>query len=142
MEKEKLRAFQGNGLQAMMDGMGAQWQEERSKTQLTLGKLIDLLKEIDGERLIQGIIEPHSYRGYYIDLAFEPMEGKPNSVEGALGIAKSCMGEIFTGYKGGDFQMGRNTPLFIASYGNCGNRLMGLDTTDDVITLITAPEED
>ncbi len=128
-------------LQAMMNGMGAEWQKQRSETGMTLGKLIEALESLDPSRLIQGIWEPHSYRGYYSDLAFEPVSDT-HTVENALRIAKECMGEVFTGYKGGDFQMGRNTPLFIACYGDCGDRLMALDTSGDIITLITAPEED
>ena len=129
------------GLQALVDGMSRKWQEKRSQSQVTLGKLIEALESLDRDRLIRGIVEPHSYRGYYSDLAFEPTEDT-QTVENALRIAKECLGEKFVGYKGGDFYMTKNTPLWIAHYGCTANRLMGLDTTGDVIILITALEED
>lgn len=129
-----------NSLQVLMDGMSSKWQEKRSQSQITLGKLIETLKSLDPNRFIQGIVEPHSYRGYYSDLSFEPTEEK-QTVENALKIAKECLGEKFIGYKGGDFYMTKNTPLWIAHYGYTADRLMGLDTTGNVITLITEPED-
>ena len=58
-------------LQAMLNGMSAQWQRERAETQMTLGKMIDILETMDANTQIDGIDHPHSYRGYYDDLAFE-----------------------------------------------------------------------
>jgi hypothetical protein len=58
-------------LQAMIDGMSAGWQKERAESQMTLGKLIDKLDSLPPETKLEGFGEPHSYRGYYSDLAFE-----------------------------------------------------------------------
>ena len=52
-----------------------------------------------------------------------------------------CMGEVFEGWKGGDFQMGRNTPLWSAEEGCTADKLMGLDLTGAVITLVKQPDE-
>ncbi len=108
----------------MMDAMSAKLRQERSESQMTLGRLIDLLSSLDPESKMEGMCHPHSYRGYYDDLAFERCEDMP--VGKVLEMANCCMGEIFRGYKGGDFQMGRNTPLWIATYGNCGAKLVGV----------------
>jgi hypothetical protein len=118
-------------------------QEERAETQLTLGKLIDLLQDLPKANCISGLGELHSYRGYYSDLAFEPT-GKMRAVSDLLGECKAAMGEVFVGYKGGDFVMGRNTPLWVSGYGDAsGLRLMGLDTeSSDVIRPLCSPEED
>lgn len=137
---KNLKKERETALQAMLNGMSRKWQENRSQSQVTLGKLIETLESLDPNRLIQGIVEPHSYRGYYSDLSFEPT-AEMQTVESALRIAKECLGEKFIGYKGGDFYMIKNTPLWIAHYGCCAERLMGLDTTGNIITLITKPEE-
>jgi hypothetical protein len=112
-------------IQAMIDGLSNQWQKERSDSQMTLGELIDTMAAIPTETEIEGFGEPHSYRGYYCDLAFEKIEGKITASQ-AHEIARACMGEIFEGYKGGDFQMGRNTPVWIANYGSCGLKIMSI----------------
>lgn len=110
----------------MMDAASRDWEKERAATQMTLGKLIDRLKGLPAEMPIQGIASPHSYRGYYSDLAFEGMAGATIPVSSALRIAQDCMGEVFEGYKGGDFLMGRNTPIWVANYGCCGLKIMSL----------------
>lgn len=108
-----------------MDALSAQWMKERSQTQITLGKLIDALCEKGFPEEVSKIARPHSYRGYYSDLSFEPEEGLMSRHE-LLIMLKECMGEIFHGYKGGEFQMGRNTPLWIAEYGSCGKAIAGV----------------
>lgn len=144
-----------NPIQAAINGMSAAWRDERSKTQMTLGGLIAALEALPPERKVVGIGNPMSYRGYYSDLAFSPVAGwstdrrtpeeanKPaeTTVGELLATARACMGEVFEGYKGGDFVMGKTTPLWIAGYSHCGPRLMGLNTDADPITPITAEEE-
>ena len=126
-------------LQAMVDGMSAEWQKDRAKSQMTLGELISKLEQLDGNREIAGIGKPDSYRGYYSDLAFEPIEEK-TTIEALLKVCRYCMGIEFTGYKGGEYLMGESTPLWIASYGVSGDRLMELNDSEDVIVPITEPE--
>ncbi|MBW8077273.1 MAG: hypothetical protein GJU76_04175 [Gallionella sp.] len=105
-----------NPLQAAVDAMSAKWQRERAATQMTLGKLIAALEAIPPDAQVTSLGHPHSYRGYYSDLAFEP-QGAPIRADEFLAICKQCMGRIFEGYKGGDFVMGENTPVWIAEYG-------------------------
>lgn len=104
--------------------MSAQWQKERAESQMTLGKLIDRLAELPPETVVD-LDEPHSYRGYYSDLAFQ-RNATPVSAATALEMCRKCMGEVFQGYKGGDFQMGRNTPVWVANYGCCGKKITGV----------------
>jgi hypothetical protein len=113
-----------NYIQAIFEADSRERMNQRATTQMTLGKLIDRLKEMDPYAVIQtGLTNPHSYRGYYSDLAFE--QGPPSTtVAYVLALCQSAMGEVFTGYKGGDFQMGRNTPVWVANYGSCGMKLM------------------
>ena len=114
-----------NMLQAMVDGMSIKWQEDRAESQMTLGKLIDRLKEMPHYIQIDAFNYAHSYRGYYCDLAFKRMEGKIKVAE-ALELCTSCMGDVYEGYKGGKFQMGRNTPVWFADYGSTGLKIIAL----------------
>ena len=122
-----------NNLQAFVDGMNAQGQKERAETQMTLGSLIALLKKMPQDMLIDGLEEPHSYRGYYSNLAFERAENKRTVAE-TLEMCQGAMGEVFEGYKGGDFMMGKNTPVWVDNYGSCGERIMKVDLETGQIT--------
>lgn len=82
-----------------------------------------------------------SYRGYYSDLSFEPSE-EVRSVEDVVKMLETkCLGKEFTGYKGGEYFMDENTPIWIAEYGNCGVRIMKLNGEQEPITFVTAAEE-
>lgn len=137
-----------NPLQAVVDAMSHDWARKRAETQFTLGKLIAALQGLDQERLIQPLGDPHSYRGYYSDLAFDPAtvdaKAGATTVGFLLGALKdNCMGRTFEGYKGGDFAMTENTPLWIAEYGRSGApRVMGLDVGQDPIAFVLAREDD
>jgi hypothetical protein len=83
---------------------------------------------------LEGFGKAHSYRGYYSDLAFEKLDRKITVGE-ALKMIKECMGEIFQGYKGGDYMMGRNTPVWLSEYGTTGMKIVDIldDGTFDLI---------
>jgi len=112
-------------IHALMDGMSAQWQRERSETQMTLGKLIAALEAMLEGAEVANLNSAHSYRGYYSDLAFEKGEGT-RPAAALLAECKAAMGQVFCGYKGGDFVMGALTPVWVAEYGCCGLKLMAL----------------
>ena len=112
-----------NPIQAIFDGMRVGWQRERSETQMTLGKMIETLENLPDDLLIMGFTEPQSYRGYYDDLSFEP-QGERITVADALVMCRGAMGQVFEGYKGGDYMMGASTPVWIADYGCSGQRIM------------------
>ena len=112
-------------MQAMIDGMSAAWQRDRAATQMTLGGLIATLEALPHDTDISEIGHPHSYRGYYCDLAFEQTGGSIKASD-LLALCKSIMGRVFAGYKGGDYMMGANTPIWIANYGDCGVKIMSL----------------
>ena len=52
-------------IQALVDGMGAQWQRERAATQLTLGALIAALEAMPADSTVANLRDRASYRGYY-----------------------------------------------------------------------------
>lgn len=84
-----------------------------------LGELIKFLEACDQSTHVPvGFGKPHSYRGYYDELAFEPVT---NTTVGAmLEAAKSALNQTFQGYKGGDYVMDEWTPVWLAQYGHCG----------------------
>ena len=120
-------------LQALMDGMNAQGQRERAATQLTLGALIAALEAMPADAPVVNLRDPDSYRGYYSDLYFKQHDGVRPAAE-LLSECRAAMGQVFTGYKGGDFMMGALTPLWIASHGCCGQKLMAVHDGGEVET--------
>jgi hypothetical protein len=91
---------------------------------MELGELINRLKEEDYALVVpNGFGSPHSYRGYYEQLAFEP--AKDVTIGSMLKCARACVGKIFIGYKGGNFEMNTYTECWLAEYGHCGEELGG-----------------
>lgn len=128
-------------LQAMINGMSAAWQEERSHSQMTLGGMIAALEALSPDAEVFGLGGLMSYRGYYSDLAFEPIDGA-RPVADVLRDCRSAMGETFEGYKGGDYLMGKTTPLWVSAYGRAsGDRLMGLGLEGNTARPLVAPEK-
>ena len=91
-------------------------------TEMTLGTLIEILTNEPPDKVCPlGFRRPHSYRGYYEDLAFEPAENV--TVAEMLSEARLALGAIFTGYKGGEFKMEGWTAVWLANYGQTGETL-------------------
>lgn len=66
---------------------------------------------------------------------FEP---KPFTVKEFLDLAKETVGKTFTGWKGGDFVMGKNTPLWVANAGDVGSTgIVGFKDNDYEVILQT-----
>lgn len=106
---------------------------ERSVTQMTLAKMIARLKELPPEMPIENLKNPHSYRGYYSDLAFERGDGQ-TTVGEFLKLVEGCLGGTFIGWKGGEFKMDKHTPVFIASQGVCGVKLKCINDDATILT--------
>ncbi len=133
-----------SALQAMLGAMGEMGRKTRSGYHVTLGKMIEVLSTAvadDPERLVvfeDGLSPtyPHSYRGYYADLSFAPAS-EPVTVSEMLAKCKESLGKTFEGYKGGDFCMGDDTPLWAAPYGCCGDAIVGFRPEADRLVIIT-----
>lgn len=125
-------------MQALVNGMSAAWQRERSQSQMTLGALIAALEAMPPDADVANIYDPHSYRGYYCDLEFERAEGTRKASD-LLVECRAAMGNVFEGYKGGDYVMGARTPVWVGSYGTAaGDRLMAVRSDG---TIETSKEE-
>lgn len=86
---------------------------------MTLDELTTLLGKATPELVLpNGFTKPHSYRGYYDELAFEPAENV--TVSSVLAAAWSADGETYTGYKGGEYTMTGDTTCWIAHEGSAG----------------------
>jgi hypothetical protein len=116
-------------MQQLVDNMSAEQQSMRKESdQFTLGDLIERLEQLP-EYIVIPLGQPMSYRGYYCDLAFELSSSEFNTVKEILEHANYSVDRRFTGYKGGDFVMDLDTPVWIAHYGSCGRKITGI--TDD-----------
>lgn len=107
--------------------------------QLTLGELIAKIEPIaekQKQRITDGREEAQvyfdfeylhptrliSWRGSYAELSLcYSTEGDAMPVSKFLEKLKEAVGKTFYGYKGGNFQMSRQTPIWVANYGNAGN---------------------
>ena len=92
---------------------------------MTLGELIMQLRGMPQDSVLRpGFRAPHSYRGYYHDLAFAPCQEV--TVGEALYVARSCVGGEFDGWKGGKFTMNTHTDVWLANFGDVGEQLTHL----------------
>ena len=113
-------------LNALQDAL----RETRSSYHLTLGELIIFLDSVEergrgGQPVIFGDdyytypCDVESYRGYSCDLALTDdghIDGGA-TVTTLLNALNAALDREFTGYKGGEFTMDHNTPLWRARYG-------------------------
>lgn len=63
-----------------------------------------------------------SYRGYYDELAINygayEYDDLP-SLRAVIKLLKEALGKIYTGWKGGEYKMDKDTPLWVANDGGC-----------------------
>lgn len=86
---------------------------------MNLGNLKDHFDDLTNDQFVftSGFNAPHSYRGTYADVAFEPAR------KVTLGEIKRAIeragDEMFTGWKGGEYTYGDDTPCHLAYEGTC-----------------------
>jgi hypothetical protein len=90
-----------------------------------LKNLIEWLEKQDQDAdVIDGFGAPHSDRGDYNKLAFEPA---PITTFGQmLAHAKSALGRTFDGYKGGEYLMDEYSHCCIGEYGSIGEDITSI----------------
>lgn len=116
---------------------------------MKLGELIDTLKALppthdvkfDNGRVPTDIC---SWRGSYDELTIDSEPGADRmSVKALLSLAKSADGDTFTGYKGGEYVMNRDTPVWADPYGECHcYGIVGSRVVDGTVILATANLEE
>lgn len=128
-------------MQELIDTIGRASAMTRSGYHLTPAKALEALESAVGDTKVffdatdTGPTGPHSYRGYYSDLAFE--SGAPPTVAEFKTTVNGTIGETYEGYKGGDFVMAGDTPLWSASYGCTGRAIVGIIIAPERVTLVT-----
>jgi len=91
---------------------------------IDLGGIIAALQAEDPNRVLPiGFHKPHSFRGYYEQLAFEPIANI--TIGEMLDACRSALGSTFQGWKGGDYTMGEHTDCWIAEWGNSSDNQIG-----------------
>ena len=92
---------------------------------MTLEELITELEKEDCNKVCRiGFNNPHSYRGYYDELAFEPTENV--TIYDMLECANAALGNTYNGYKGGRYRMNGYTNVHLAYRGSSGQPLTKL----------------
>lgn len=87
---------------------------------MKLKHVIEMLEKFPSDRQVaNGFGNPHSWRGSYDELAFEPVENA--TVGRMLEDAKSAVGATYEGWKGGEFLMTLDTPVNIDYVGSWSN---------------------
>lgn len=112
-------------IQKLFDSMNEVSRRTRSEYHLTLGAAIKVAETATGVVRFHdegGPGEEMSYRGYYSDLSFEYSEPKPAAA--FLAQCRKALGTTYEGYKGGDFVMKEDTPLWRATYGATGDAII------------------
>ena len=121
-------------MQQFIDQLLQGFQDERKASpQFSLNDLIDRLEELPQDMPIL-LGDADSYRGYYSDLAFAPLyDTEPRTVKEALKEALLAHGKTFTGYKGGEFTMEGDTPVWYSHYGDCGPAIIGITDEGEIL---------
>ena len=128
--------------------------------QLLLGEFVLLLQNVT-TKMLPVVIDTgevptrlNSWRGRYAELALGFCEigdkhCKSATVAKVLDDAESAIGKVYGGWKGGDFLMGKGTPIYLANPGevsrdysvNCYRMLTGLREESERAVITTALTE-
>lgn len=111
----------------------------------SVGRFIAELKSLKPDTLVIPKLKfPHSYRGYYEDLAFEHEEDFQTAEE-LIDLLKSCVGQVYAGYKGGEYRCQDSTFVWLGSYGTTAGSIAvtGLDFHPDAgtVEIIGVPDK-
>lgn len=91
---------------------------------MTLGELIAALEAENPDKILpRGFTNPHSWRGDYMQLAFEPASNV--TVGEMLADARSALGATFTGWKGGEYTMSEYTDCWLCIEGTSDGETIG-----------------
>lgn len=107
--------------------------QETFEKGLTLGELIAYLKTIPPDEPVKKFEHPHSYRGYYNDLAIEPVNDKFTAGEFLSMLLNEALDKKFYGWKGGEYKMHKDVDVCIAHKGSCGERQEPIRLMDIVL---------
>lgn len=85
---------------------------------MNLGEVIEILEMFPGDKVVKrGFNNPHSYRGFYERLAFEPADFV--TINSMLHCCAEAEGRTYSGWKGGEYRMNLKSLVHIAVEGDC-----------------------
>jgi hypothetical protein len=128
-------------LQKLVGAMDEMGRQTRAEYHVTLGVMVAKAEKATGVvRFADGDApgEEMSYRGYYSDLSFDTQE-EPKPAADFLAQCRKALGDTYRGYKGGDFTMDKDTPLWRAAYGSTGDAIVRAKLEDGDLVLYCLP---
>jgi hypothetical protein len=111
--------------------------EDNGAKPLTLGQFASVLEQAKWNGIIMipfSITKPHSYRGYYEQMAFEIFY-TPQPIEDAISMVRSAIGNRYDGYKGGTFLMTDETLCHFSMYGTSSGSPVSTDVLNALAIL-------
>lgn len=121
------------GVQEFVNSRSAERRRQRGQRQMTLARLIAHLSTLPIGTQVESVCDFNSYRGYCEDLALAKGEGTMLASQ----LLKQCqfmVGQVFEGYKGGEFEMDEQTPIWVARAGELGPMLIAIDGMGQMVT--------
>ena len=109
---------------------------------LTIGSLFDKLRQandlflpvcFDNGRSVDG---GDSYRGSYRQFALHP-GNEMSPVRDVEEMLQAAIGRTFGGWHGGEYAMDRDTPVWMAEHGCCGDKITGVRVEADKVVILT-----
>lgn len=102
----------------------------------------------DGSSVLAPLYGVDSYRGYYEQLAIDPgsqekldKAGPTRCIDMAQTLLEA-LNRTFYGYKGGEFSMFDETPVWVSEYGRAsGDMVVGVEEKADMVVIFTKKEE-
>lgn len=111
---------------------------ERWKSQLTLGGLVADLKAMDPRAHFPlSLYNPHSYAGYHDEIAFEVGSDTHARVDTLLRLAEHYLQGLVLSCSGKQHATGPNTPVWLATRGHRGLKIMGRNPNNNQYMLET-----
>ncbi len=93
---------------------------------MTFGELIAALERLPGNTQVAHVWGPISYRGHYDHVAFVLDKGTMDASK-LLQDCRDSMGTILMGYKGGDYTVTPERPVWVTKARElCGRPLLGV----------------
>lgn len=106
-----------------------------------LVQLDKLMDSSDEQLFILGVSREFcSYRGYYSELCVAPSIAREMAVCEFFNVLADQIGKTFTGYKGGEYEMTEDTELYLAYYGELGEKIVGISQDGNTLSFTTEKE--
>ena len=128
-------------IQALASFMALMGKQSRADYQMTIGGAIIALDKLPQDKRIaysdgKAPREAMSYRGYYSDLAFDDQDAA--TVGEVLAQLEKIHNTELEGYKGGEYMMGDDTPIWRSEYGSASSiAWMDFVDTPDAVLIVT-----